>query len=121
MGRPSKYTEDMPQMVIELMREGASLAEVASELGVSRATLSKWQADENKPEFVEAIKIGVDLSQAWWEKQGRTELWNSKFNHVLWYMNMKNRFGWRDKQEIDHTVQGQLIINRADKPTSKAG
>lgn len=90
-------------MVIDLMTEGASLAEVAADLGVSRATLTKWQDDDTKPEFVAAVKRGVELSQAWWERLGRTELWNSKFNHGLWYMNMKNRFGWADKQETSHT------------------
>jgi len=107
MGRPSKYTKEMPDRVIELMAEGASLAEVAADLEVSRATLSKWQKDERKPKFVEAVKKGIELSEAWWLRMGREELWNSKFNHVLWYMNMKNRFGWSDKQE--HKVEGGIV------------
>ena len=100
MGRPTKYTKSMSQRVIELMSEGASLVEVAADLGVSRATLSKWQIDETKPEFVEAIKNGIDLSEAWWLREGRISLRDRDFNHGLWYMNMKNRFGWRDKNEV---------------------
>lgn len=103
MGRPSKYRNDMPDRVIELMSEGASLVEVAADLGVSRATLSKWQVDEEKPEFVEAIKRGVELSEAWWMRMGRESLRDSKFNHGLWYMNMKNRFGWSDRQQVEHS------------------
>jgi len=112
-GRPSKYTDEMPQVVIDLMAEGASLAEVAAELEVSRATLSKWQHDDTKPAFVEAIKRGIDLSQAWWERQGRTELWNSKFNHGLWYMNMKNRFNWSDRQQVEHAGAIQVHFDDA--------
>lgn len=100
MGRPTKYTKSMSQRVIELMSEGASLAEVAADIGVSRETMNRWSKDDEKPEFCDAIKKGVELSEAWWLSEGRTSLRDNHFNHVLWYMNMKNRFGWRDKNEV---------------------
>ena len=54
-----------------------------------------------------AIKRGLQLSQAWWEKQGRTNLISKyqgdTFNATLWYMNMKNRFKWVDKIQNEHT------------------
>lgn len=108
-GRPTKYSADMPQRAIDLMSQGASLIEVAADLGVSRATLSKWQLDDSKPAFVEAIKKGVELSEAWWMREGREALRDTKFNHGLWYMNMKNRFRWRDRQEIEHS--GELHVH----------
>jgi hypothetical protein len=33
---------------------------------------------------------------------GRKNIANKGFNSVLWYMNMKNRFGWADTQSIEH-------------------
>ena len=109
MGRPTKYIDDMPERVIALMSQGASLVEVAADLGVSRATLSKWQDDDEKPGFVEAIKSGIELSEAWWMREGREALRDRQFNHGLWYMNMKNRFGWSDKQQVEHSGETGFI------------
>lgn len=100
-GRPSKYKPEMCDQVIELMKEGASLVEVAAELGICKDTVHEWK--KTNDEFSDSIKRGVQLSAAWWERKGRTSLENRDFSATLWYMNMKNRFGWKDKQENQHT------------------
>ena len=104
-GRPTKFKEEMCETVICLMSEGASKIEVCAELGICFDTIAEWcnpKGDYFKPTFSEAVKKGLQLSQAWWEKNGRTNLENRDFNYTGWYMNMKNRFGWADKKEIDH-------------------
>ncbi len=97
MGRPTKYKEEFCERVPEIMRDGASIEEVAVELGVALSTLYLWR--EKHPEFSEAIKRGEAVSRAWWIKRGRINLENRDFNSTLWYMNMKNRHGWADKVE----------------------
>ena len=79
------------------MREGASQIEVMAEIDVCEDTFYRWKKEnEELSESVARVKL---LSQAWWERMGRVNLENTKFNYRGWYMNMKNRFHWTDKQD----------------------
>lgn len=103
-GRPSEYSPDMLPKIIELMSEGASITELAPKLGISRDTIYDWtnkKSPRYNEDFSYAIKEGISLSEAWWEAEGRSNLRNKDFSYTGWYMNMKNRFNWRDKIESD--------------------
>lgn len=103
MARPTKYKPRiMLPKILKIMREGASKTEVAAELDISRETLNEWRKEY--PEFSDTIKKGEVLSQAWWERKGRENLENRSFNYAGWYMNMKNRFGWKDQQQVNPQV-----------------
>ncbi len=103
VGRPTKYKPEMCETVVELMKEGASQEEVIGSLDISKDTYYRWK-EENK-DFSDAIKRGIGLSRAWWEKEGRISLRDREFNYTGWYMNMKNRFKWADKQEVKNSGQ----------------
>jgi hypothetical protein len=106
-GAPTKFKPEMCETIIALMSEGASKVEISAEIDVSTETMSQWcnpEGDYYNEEFSATIKKGLRLSQAWWERRGRTELENKDFSYTGWYMNMKNRFQWADKQET--TVSG---------------
>lgn len=84
------------------MKEGASIAEVAYLLNVHRDSLNEWQ--RKYPDFSDALKKGQQFSEGWWLITGRLNVQNSFFNSGLWYMNMKNRFGWKDRTESNHNI-----------------
>ena len=107
MARPTKYTEDMGTRAIILMTEGASLVEVAAELDITRETLNQFRGKHN--EFSDAINRGIAFSEAWWQRQGRENLKAKCFQSALWYMNMKNRFKWADKHEVEHSGSITLL------------
>jgi hypothetical protein len=108
-GRPiSEF--DLPEgwqnTILEMYKEGASDVEVKAVIYELRGSFSndlweRWMEEED--EFSETIKVGKMLSAAWWQKSGRTNLKSNDFNYTGWYMNMKNRFGWRDKVETEHS------------------
>lgn len=113
VGRPSKYDPKFCEVVITLMREGASIVEIAYELEVCRDTIYEWI--EKHEDFSDAIKKGRDFSEGWWCKQGRRNIHNKEFNSTLWYMNMKNRFSWKDKQETEHGATESLMQKIMEK------
>ena len=127
IGRPSKYRLEMLPQILALMREGASLVEVAAELDIDDETIQDWKNPESpryKESFSVTIKKGLRLSEAWWQTKGRKNLENREFRDALWYMNMKNRFGWRDKhEEIDKLPLNPVVfLNEVPSPKqSKTG
>jgi hypothetical protein len=113
IGRPTKYDPSMCNEIEPLMAEGASITEVAAKLGITKDTLYRWLKDEDKKPFSDAIKRGQQLSEAWWLEKGRINLENKDFNSTLWYMNMKNRHGWKDRQEHSNDPENPIgIIER---------
>ena len=122
-GRPksdlSTLHPDWEVHILNLYGEGASDVEVKKLIWDWRGTFSndlwdRWMEEE--PIFSETIKRGRALSEAWWESQGRKGLKDKEFNYTGWYMNMKNRFGWADKQQIENNITGSGITIQVRDP-----
>jgi len=106
MARP-KTNLDLPEgwyhEVLDLYKEGASDVEIKMLIHEWRGSFSNDLWDrwlEEEAEFSETIKTGKIFSEAWWSKTGRKNLQNKDFSYTGWYMNMKNRFGWKDRSDI---------------------
>lgn len=110
-GRPSKYDPAFCDKVISLGREGAGKCEMAAELGITYNSFETYQ--DQHPEFLQAVKEALRISQAWWEKQGRKATFGDipGFNATSYIFNMKNRFkdDWRDKVEQENTGQTEVV------------
>lgn len=120
-----KLPENWKEIVFTLSSKGASETEIRAELiksgGINAVTIEGiWRAlQEREEEFLRAIKICRVLCQAWWEAHARENLEHSKervYEAAVWFMNMKNRFGWRDKTEIDHGLTDETWEKYASMP-----
>lgn len=69
---------------------------------------------EREAEFFEVVKKAELLCKGWWMEIGRKSLKKQYFHDALWYMNMKNRFGWKDRSEVDHGLADSLLEKYKD-------
>src|SRR5690606_34119124 len=93
VGRPTKYDPAMCDIVIQVGEEHAgTLAEMAEACDIHRETLNEWI--KANPEFSDAVKRGLQKSQIWWERQGKSATFGATdgFNATSYIFNMKNRF-----------------------------
>lgn len=107
-GRPTKYKPEFCDVVVKVGEEGETLVGMAEACDVSRETINEWM--KAHPDFSDAVKRGLQKSQAWWERQGRLATFGATpgFNPTSYIFNMKNRFkdDWREKQDVDVTSNG---------------
>ena len=117
VGRPKEgldtLTPNWYNEILNLYKEGGSDEEAKAELwamrnknkkGFSNDLFDRWLQEEE--EFSETIRAGRLLAAGWWHRNGRKNLANRDFNFQGWFMQMKNRFGWADKTDVNQrTVQ----------------
>lgn len=103
MGRPTKYDQSYCDMVVEHMREGASLTSFAAEIDVARSTINEWMSAF--PEFSEACARAKAKCAAWWEKVNRSLAQSGTGNHGAVKLGLTNMApdDWREVTRQEHS------------------
>ncbi len=104
VGRPTKYTPEMPDRVLECLSEGKSVAQFARDLGVTRSTIYEWA--HTRPEFSDALSRAQENSEAAWMDRIEAMMTSRDVNVPLVKLYLANRFGWSDKTETAITGSG---------------
>jgi hypothetical protein len=82
-----------------------------------RSYLKLYPEEFKQEEFDEALRKG----KQWWENCGNRQangecLGNSR----TWYYNMANRYGWREKLEIEAEHKGNIAVQVVSYASAKA-
>lgn len=95
------------ELLIEHMSTGLSFETFNIEgTYVARSALYNWL--KKHPEFKEAKEIGDAASLAKWEQMGIRGLTQDKFKTPNWVFQMKNRFRWTEKVEVEQNISGTI-------------
>jgi len=90
MGRPTLYQPEYCAAVIEMGKQGKSLAQMASYFNIDRATLARWE--EQRADFGVALARAREHAQAWWEGHAQQNLKAKHYQAQLWRYSMAGRF-----------------------------
>lgn len=116
--KATKLPPDWRDLVIQLASEGCSDVEIEAHFmkfsGLKAANVDAMcrALKENDEEFKTTLKKAHILCEAWWVGQVREHKYHPKdmtFETAAWFIMMKNKFGWRDKTELEHTVPDNLM------------
>jgi hypothetical protein len=138
-GRPDKYDVKYNEQVFKLCLLGATDKQIADFFGVCEKTINNWKKKE--PEFLQSLKKGkmqadAEIASALYHRaKGYSHPEDKIFNDngsslivpttkhyppdtgaaFIW---LKNRAGWKDKQEVDMnaTVSLSDILAAMDDP-----
>lgn len=114
-GRPQKdfkamLPENWQQIILEMSKKGASEVEIrCAIMGMNGASYGQienmwYRLKEKETEFSQALLICRQFSESWWINKGQKKLDSKFFQGYTWFANMKNRFGWRDKTEVENNL-----------------
>lgn len=137
-GAPTKYKPEFAEIAKRLCERGAIDTEVAEVLGIGRMTLYRWMTKH--VEFSEAMKAGKEplnrrLELTYWREalgyeqerevppvydQKKGEWQRATYTEyvrpekALMIFGMKNRLGWRDRVDHEHTGKDGGPIEHRD-------
>lgn len=108
VGRPTLYSPDLCDKVIELGKIGKSVEQIASILGYSLRTMYQWR--DVYPDFLHAMEDAKQYEQYWWEEQAQAYLVENKesdkINTSLWSRSMAARFPKKYRESTKTEITG---------------
>jgi hypothetical protein len=117
VGRPTDYKPEYCDMLIEHMSKGFSYESFAGLIGTCKQTIYTWE--KANPEFLDAKNRAFSACNLFWEKLAidnpYTHPKEGGLNTGLWIFNMKNRFKWTDRVEVEAGEETKNVIKLAYK------
>jgi hypothetical protein len=109
-GRPTSYKPEYCETVIELGKQGKSVAQMCAHFDISRQTINNWASDH--PEFLEAFTRAKTHMQAVLEAMAFDGLKNREFNANLWKTTMQARFreDYTERKEVSGPDGGPIEV-----------
>lgn len=119
-GRPSNYKDEYTFLAYKYALLGATDKQLAEFFDVTEKTINNWKHEH--VEFLHALKDGKDVAdanvaEALYKRATGFTVADKYYppDTAAAFIWLKNRAGWRDKQEIEHSgnIEGSITIIRS--------
>lgn len=108
-GRPTDYTPELGDKILELMTTGLSLAAAAAECDVHRQRVYEWA--DRYPEFADTVKLAMGKRQVFLERRLMTADAGPVVTSTIFALKNAGPEDWRDRREVEHS--GTLSLGAA--------
>ena len=109
-----KLPKGWEAVVSKEYESGASDVEVKARLRMTAGVFDSLYNDPVTTNFRQIVDFGRMLAKAWWQRQARENLKDRQFNANLWYMVMKNQYGYSDKTTVSTKDATDLSTDELD-------
>lgn len=96
-GRPTDFTPELGEQILELMKGGLSLAAAAADLNVHRQRVYEWV--ERHEEFADTVKLAQAKRQLFLERRLLSADAGPVVTSTIFALKNAGAEDWRDKQE----------------------
>lgn len=110
-GRPTKYTPELLEKANDYVDGAWELEDavpmivgLALHCNISKETVYAWAKEDDKKEFSDIAKTVEQMQERYLAKGGLSNTMNANITKLL-----LSKHGYSDKQEIDHTTDGEKI------------
>lgn len=110
-GRPTKHDDDLLRKAKDYLESWKDLGDavpmivgLAIHCNISKDTVYAWMKDESKREFSDIARRVEQMQERYLAAGGLSNAFNANITKLL-----LSKHGYSDRQEIDHTTQGEKI------------
>lgn len=114
MAKPVRYNEDMPDQILEFMKNGCLPAELPGKLGVTKEDVLAWLRDSRKTEFRHSFKLGMAASESFWARMALDALtsgFGKMFKEKLYLYIMESQFNWNRKEMDADKIEREAVMS----------
>lgn len=121
-GLEVKYDPEVhPKLLVDIFTEGQDICSFCVEAEVVAATFHRWVHQHE--EFRIAYAHAKEVAYQWWMRKGIEGMSTPGFNHAVWNIFMRNRFGYTDvrKLKVKNIHKAKSATERHDCVTKMIG
>jgi transposase len=119
MARPSKYTPEAVERIVEALEQGATYEAAAAHAGVHYDTLNEWRKEF--PEFSEALKGAEAKAELHWLEQIEAAAADGAWQAAAWRLERRYPARWGRRERVERVDMTTTVRREAERVAAEVG